>query len=435
MNITEEQVIQLAPDTSSLKAGQQLATVAKWVKRHVHEKAIWGYCQGSGKEPYKTMIDRANLAFKCSCPSRKFPCKHGIALGLLYAKNPGDFQVETTLAELVEEWIGKREVKAEVKKEKEEKPVDEAAQKKRVEAREKKVKNGIEELRTWLKDTVRTGIVNVPQQAYNLTTTIAARMVDAQASGLATMAKGLSSVDFYHEGWEKVFLKKLSKIYLLTEGYRQLDNLPPLLAQDVRSLTGWTTSKEEVLAGNSVNDNWVVLSITTEEDDKVTTERIWMYGQESACFALLLNFYGGGQTAQHTLYSGAIVNAELAFYPSVLPLRAIIKDQTAIAPFTSLTGFGSFKSITELVAQTLSVLPFAEKVPCLLSNVKINLTNKKWLLMDADNLSYLLNNTENTCWKALAISQGLPFSAFAVYENEKLTILSMWTKANFYSIV
>ncbi|MNY60719.1 hypothetical protein D3C86_1973100 [compost metagenome] len=55
--------------------------------------------------------------------------------------------------------------------------------------------------------------------------------------------------------------------------------------------------------------------------------------------------------------------------------------------------------------------------------------------MDADNLSYLLNNTENTCWKALAISQGLPFSAFAVYENEKLTILSMWTKANFYSLV
>lgn len=435
VNITEEQVLQLAPDTSSLKAGQQLATTSKWVKRHVHEKAIWGHCQGSGKEPYKTMIDRVNLAFKCSCPSRKFPCKHGIALGLLYAKNPGDFETETILAEQVEEWIGKRENKAEVKKEKEDKPVDEAAQKKRVEAREKKVNNGIDELRTWIKDVVRTGIVNVPQQAHNFTSTISARMIDAQASGLATLTKSLMAVDFYNEGWEKTFLKKLSKIYLLTEGYKNLNSLPPLLAQDIRTLVGWTVAKEEVLAGDTVSDDWSVLSVATEDDDKITTERIWLYGHNSKRFALLLNFYAGGQSPQHTISSGTIIRAELAFYPSTVPLRAIIKEQTAVAPFISLTGSESFMLVAEEITKSLSALPFVEKIPVLLSSIKISTDNKKWVLTDAANLSYSLNNDEGECWKALSISKGVPFSAFAIYENEKFTILSMWNTSDFYPLV
>jgi len=32
-------------------------------------------------------------AFKCSCPSRKFPCKHGLGLLLLYASDQAAFNV------------------------------------------------------------------------------------------------------------------------------------------------------------------------------------------------------------------------------------------------------------------------------------------------------------------------------------------------------
>ena len=77
MQLTRDQILQLAPDDASGKAGLQLATTSKWVARHAHALALWGDCQGSGSSPYKTMVDLANMAFKCSCPSRKFPCKHG----------------------------------------------------------------------------------------------------------------------------------------------------------------------------------------------------------------------------------------------------------------------------------------------------------------------------------------------------------------------
>src|SRR6187402_730175 len=93
MPLSQEQILQLAPDDASKKAGQQLANNAKWVEKYSHEKALWGDCQGSGSKPYKTIIDLKNLAFKCSCPSRKFPCKHGLALSLLYIRQRAQFQV------------------------------------------------------------------------------------------------------------------------------------------------------------------------------------------------------------------------------------------------------------------------------------------------------------------------------------------------------
>ena len=112
LNLTEEQIIQLAPDAASVKAGKGLATRAKWVLLEHSDRAIWGHCQGSGKTPYQTVIDTKNVAFKCSCPSRKFPCKHGLGLLFLYAAQAEQFK-EADEPEWVTSWLSKREEKAE----------------------------------------------------------------------------------------------------------------------------------------------------------------------------------------------------------------------------------------------------------------------------------------------------------------------------------
>ncbi|MBD0269487.1 MAG: SWIM zinc finger family protein, partial [Cyanobacteria bacterium Co-bin8] len=83
---TPEQVLALAPDAASAKNGRGLAIGHKWFTLGTHQSAVWGECQGSGKNPYRTQIDLSEPAFRCSCPSRKFPCKHGLALFLLLAE-------------------------------------------------------------------------------------------------------------------------------------------------------------------------------------------------------------------------------------------------------------------------------------------------------------------------------------------------------------
>src|SRR5215475_1819758 len=68
MNWTAEQILALAPDAASAKAGQGLAAARKWLKLGADEQPAWGLCQGSGKDPYQTQIDLTEPAFRCACP-------------------------------------------------------------------------------------------------------------------------------------------------------------------------------------------------------------------------------------------------------------------------------------------------------------------------------------------------------------------------------
>ena len=77
-----QRVTSLAPDAKVAAAGLKLAKTGTWSDVGYHESLLWGQCKGSGKNPYQVCADLAASAFRCSCPSRKFPCKH--AVGLLH---------------------------------------------------------------------------------------------------------------------------------------------------------------------------------------------------------------------------------------------------------------------------------------------------------------------------------------------------------------
>lgn len=112
---TTDQVLALAPDASSAKAGRGLANIRKWTSLGTDERTAWGLCQGSGKDPYQTRIDLTEPAFKCSCPSRKFPCKHAIGLFLLLAEQPATLKAGQPPA-WVTEWLDSRQERSEKKR-------------------------------------------------------------------------------------------------------------------------------------------------------------------------------------------------------------------------------------------------------------------------------------------------------------------------------
>ena len=92
MQISAESVLALAPDAASAKAANGLTKPGQWPLLGANEAAVWGECQGSSR--YQTQVDLSGPSFRCSCPSRKFPCKHGLALLLLWAKSPALFQTD-----------------------------------------------------------------------------------------------------------------------------------------------------------------------------------------------------------------------------------------------------------------------------------------------------------------------------------------------------
>lgn len=76
MELTPEQVLALAPDTGVATSGKKLA-ITGWHGLGRDAVALWGEYQGSAR--YQVRAALGDLTVKCSCPSRKFPCKHGSA--------------------------------------------------------------------------------------------------------------------------------------------------------------------------------------------------------------------------------------------------------------------------------------------------------------------------------------------------------------------
>src|SRR5688572_23537973 len=99
---TIQRVEQLAPDAAAIKAAQGLAKPSKWTHLGRARQMIWGECQGSGANPYQVRVDLVDAAYKCSCPSRKLPCKH--TLGLLLMLASGSTIPAARAPGFVEEW-------------------------------------------------------------------------------------------------------------------------------------------------------------------------------------------------------------------------------------------------------------------------------------------------------------------------------------------
>lgn len=86
-NVNEQFIQSIAPNTAAASNGKKLSSGGSFVKlyRSADDTFFMGECKGSGKNPYITSadyVDPDKPVFRCSCPSRQFPCKH--SLGLLY---------------------------------------------------------------------------------------------------------------------------------------------------------------------------------------------------------------------------------------------------------------------------------------------------------------------------------------------------------------
>src|SRR5687768_1509343 len=135
---TEKRVTSLAPDDSSVSAARRLLDPARWSETGSTEILVWGKCQGSGKTPYQVSVDLTGPAFRCSCPSRKHPCKHALALLLLWVRGGGDVADVAQAAGFAQDWadeLAQRSESARGRRRGPDSQPDPAAQAKRLEER------------------------------------------------------------------------------------------------------------------------------------------------------------------------------------------------------------------------------------------------------------------------------------------------------------
>ncbi|HKE92861.1 MAG TPA: SWIM zinc finger family protein, partial [Povalibacter sp.] len=317
-----QRIEQLAPDAASAKAGQGLAKPAKWQNLGRNARLIWGECQGSGANPYQVRIDIDDVAYKCTCPSRKLPCKHTLGLLLLMASGAG--LPQGTPPAFVEEWSANRAKRAEAKQAREttaETAPDPEAKARRVEKRENRIAAGLDPLETWLADIIRQGLAAARSQSNTFWSQMAARLVDAQAPGLARRVRELGDTAVASSDWQSRLLADIARLQLLIDAYRNLEQLPAGLAADVRTLVGWTQEQDAVREREGVRDHWRVLGRRQNQDEQLRVQQTWLQGENSGRAALLLEFAVGTQPLPVNFTLGQRIDAEFVFFDSATPLR------------------------------------------------------------------------------------------------------------------
>ena len=437
MNWTTEQILALAPDAASAKAGQGLAAARKWLKLGADEQTVWGLCQGSGKDPYRAQIDLTEPAFRCSCPSRKFPCKHGLGLFLLLASSAPAFK-EKRRPDWVVEWMASRAKRAGQRAEKRARPeaddkvVDEAAQAKRAASREAKVTAGLRELELWLRDITRGGLVAAQSQPPQFWERMAARLIDAQAPGVARLVREMAGVPASGEGWEGRLLERLSRLYLLIEGFKRIAELPEATQADIRALIGWTQNQDELLRLDGTRDRWLVLGQRVEEEDRLRVQRIWLWGERSGRAALVLHFAYGQQPLDASFVTGAAPEAELVFFPGAYPLRAIVKQRHgAPAPPERNSGYAKIIDAHEAFTGAMAANPWLEKFPMSLHNVTPLRRGDEWFVRDVEGRALKLAPHFESGWTMLALSGGRGIDVFGEWDGDHLWPLSAFHENRF----
>jgi hypothetical protein len=424
---TTERILALAPDSSSASAGRGLAAKKHWLSLGKNDNAIWGECQGSGKNPYQTRIDSLEPAFKCSCPSRKFPCKHGIGLFLLLSSNPEAFTGDTAPA-WVTEWLESRAKRTEAKETKktEAAPDPKVAEKRRA-AREKKVKAGLEDLSIWLQDLIRTGVSGLATKAYSFWDDMGARLIDAQAPGVARMVRDLAGIPSSGEGWAERLLERISKIHLLCQAYTRLEQLSEAVQNDVRTTIGFTQNQDELLEQNGIADSWQVMGIVEERLERLRARRAWLYGKNSKQYALLLDFAHGNLPFERILEPSSLLNGELVYFPSHQPTRAIIKkaERDLASTVQTLEGMQGFETMLEKYAQAIAANPWIERIPVCISNLVPQNSGSTWVLRDwSDQILGLQPNFGHQA-SLLAVSGGHPITVFGEFNGQTLLPLML----------
>jgi hypothetical protein len=434
---SSERVRALAPDPASAAAGAALATPAQWSQAGSDPAgpALWGLYQGSGKKPYQTVVDLAGPAFACSCPSRKFPCKH--ALGLMYLWLQGGVPAGPPPG-FAADWLAGRAGRAgraaasvavadSPSADGAGKLPDPVAAAKRVADRASRVQAGLEELDQWLCDQIRTGLSGQERFGYQQLDGIAARMVDAQAPGVAARLRSLTGVLASGEGWHARLLAEYALLRMLVRAHQRLDQLPSPLVAAVRGHVGYPIARADVLSRPAVRDTWAVLGRRDSVENRLTVRRVWLQGAQTGRPAVVLSFAAGGSGAgpelDGSLIPGTGVEADLHFYPS--GIRALVgdrKDEPELLPRLQGTSVaGALAGYSKALAGD----PWISTWPVLLAAVAPVRSGKRWLVREPSTAALPLVRSAGDPWSLLALSGGRPVTLAGEWSPEGLAPLSV----------
>ena len=431
ISLTEAFIESAAPNADAVRNGRGLVSKKSFNALHRSEDdtLLFGQCKGSGKTPYHCSADfqvPESPVYRCSCPSRQFPCKH--ALGLLFAYVGGQ---TFTPAAVPDDLAGKREkLQKRVEKKSEaveilEKPrkVNKAALAKKLQAQ----LDGLDVLERLTLDLTRLGLGNLNVQSAHEIEVQAKQLGDAYLPGAQTALHSLtrlfqgrvrrSGAEQSSAERESVYSEALDSLNRMHSLVRQgraylkqrLDD-SSLAPETDSAIAAWLghawTLRELKEAGRVENHVELVQLAFNTYDDTARKEFVdaglWINLQHGQ-IQTTLNYrpYKAAKFIRSEDSSSEVAQIpELAIYPGDLNPRIRWDSMTprplTPADFQTVRSLGKadFAAVLKEVKAQLKS-PLADRQPvCLLNYQKLGKVGEDYVLEDAKGVRLVL--TDNT---------------------------------------
>jgi hypothetical protein len=384
--------------------------------------------------PYRVVVSPDDSGYRCTCPSRKFPCKHVLAVMWLHVEKPERFETGAAEPQWVTEWSARRRpgttgrprpapaaadrgagptpacsLDAAVAVEAAATPADpEAAakaaarteaQRRRLRAeRESAVLAGLDDLDRWVLDQLSQGLAGFPKRCGAAVRTLSTRLVDAKAGGLASRLDNLAAELFRVPEAERTDLAiaRLAAMTLIASAYRCQDRLPPPLREDARRAAGWSVRREDLLGDVTAPRaaaTWIVAANLSElQPDKLVRLETWLvnagpaqgsdhgHNQDRAQdhdtprVAVLMDFMpvvSGGGRSGFAFEPGEVLEGEVVFHPSAAPLRGLLATRRPAAGAPWPCSAPGLAPALDDYARRLAALPWLDRWPLMMDDVAL----------------------------------------------------------------
>jgi hypothetical protein len=465
MNLTPEQIIELANDKATAQKALKFSGPEHWHELFRQDMVIWGRFVG---HKFLTLVYPVDLNgrllaadedsdssfikwnFHCNCESLAKPCEHGLALFLLLKSREKEFRQSAINLYIVDSGLmfelcgfqEQNEFEQDLKGAQDSNVSYTFGKTQNQHKRIQLMQDGVRNLENWILDLLRIGISGIENNLKEYFLKQSANLVDAKLGAIARRLR-ISAMELPIDNWQERIAAELGTLFLFSKAFQNLQNLPDALQQDVLAYAGVQTRKSEIIKREGIHDKWLLLgSYYTLEEDNLIARKSWFWGANSKSPLLILDFVFQSNIDKalpapllsqefHYFYPyGIWLEGEVVYYLSAYPLRGLFKTCTiAQQPARMNCGFETLSAFARNYAESLAINPWLSAFPAILRNMTPVYDGQNFTLVDKERKSLKLRIPVDGAMKMLALSKGSTIDIMGDWEEGMFRPLSLRVNA------
>lgn len=291
-----------------------------------------------------------------------------------------------------------------------------------------RVRRGAESLRLWLLDRIEAGVATHDREAVNV---MAARLVDAQAPGLAREVRRLNEIAASGAGWEEKALDQLGMLFLACEALERFGDQPPAFQVEFLQWLGFAIQKKDLPEEGRLVDVWHVAAQRMWIEDKVTVQKSWLYGASSELWWVNYSYRVNNMPFDPNFALGSAYWAEVGFYPGALQLRGAVVVMDPEPRFFAPPPGKSIAALQSEFADLVAKFPWVDAVGGGVVVQGLMREGDTWHAGSLDGAKMRLKTPEDRGWVVASVSGGGPCVLYGEWDGREFLPTSMTVREEF----